>query len=196
MENAPVPVPSVPSTNEKRPFQYQMVVLVLAVAAFLVSGKGWLMFVLGPLAVLNFIVVLIEWLVYRSKDQGGRLHRWAWPLLLSYQIAFFLGCFSAPFAGDTSDTTAFTFIPVSDMSGSVLYTFSYAVSAFALMVSLLLGIASFVFLFIKGGHIQAASAPSTAVPTSAVSASATVEAVAPAETTPNNDAGTTTPKAE
>ena len=197
MENtaSPAPVPPVPTPSTKRGFPYQTVVLIVAVAAFFMSGKGWLMFVLGPLAVFNFIVALIETLIYRSKEQRGTLHHWAWPVLLSYQIAFFLGCFSAPFAGDTSDSTAFTFIPIADTSGSALYNFSYVIAVMALMTSLLIGVAALVFVFIRSGHTQAVSStPTTAAAPTVISNVATIETVASPVTTQGSETEATPPK--
>ena len=166
MENtaSPAPVPPVPIPSTKRGFPYQTVVVpTLAVAALFMSGKGWLMLILGPFAVLNLVIALTETIVCYSKERKGTLHHLAWPLLLSYQVAFFFACFSAPFVGDTKETSAFTIIKIPDSHMSVLDDVSFLAALLSLLLAFVFGFAVLLFLPRKDKSSKLTSLPLTVV---------------------------------
>lgn len=194
--NVPLVPQQIPRAASPKVSLYTAACIILAVGALLCTGKGWMTFLVGPVAIASLILTIVFTQLYRSKEQSGTLHPWAWPVLLGYQIIFFLACFSVPFLGDTRDTSAFTFIAIPDSQTSSLDELSSVVAFIAFIVSFLLGLAVIFFVIKRyGSSPPVAVSPTSPLPPSVSANTVPQQPVQPpvlAPVSPAPGEGTTT----
>lgn len=144
------PQPTITTTHtEVKVRVLTTIACIFGIAAIAASVKGWMMFILTPLATVSLIASLIFVQIYRAKQQKGTLYPGAWPTLIGYTVSFFLTCFCAPMVGDAYQSSAFTFIAVDDTRTSTLYNISGQISAVAFLAACVLAVAVVVFAVLK-----------------------------------------------